>query len=51
MEKGFFESGLEIQNIFKGFGISSYYRHGPYQLPRWEDNLAIKISFTLNLGL
>lgn len=51
MEKGFFESGLEIQNIFKGFGISSYYRYGPYQLPRWEDNLAIKISFTLNLGL
>lgn len=51
MEKGFFESGLELQNIFKGFGLSAYYRYGPYQLARFEDNLAIKISFTLNLGL
>lgn len=51
MEKGFFESGLELQNIFKGFGLSAYYRYGPYQLPRFEDNLALKISFTLNLGL
>ncbi|MEY2703025.1 MAG: hypothetical protein RLY43_1663 [Bacteroidota bacterium] len=51
MEKGFFESGLELQNIFKGFGLSAYYRYGPYQLARFEDNLAVKISFTLNLGL
>ena len=45
MEKGFFESGLELQNIFKGFGLSAYYRYGPYQLARFEDNLAVKISF------
>lgn len=51
MEKGFFESGLELQNIYKGFGLSAYYRYGPYQLARFEDNLALKISFTLNLGL
>lgn len=51
MEKGFFESGLELQNIFKGFGLSAYYRYGPYQLARFEDNLAVKISFTLNLGI
>ena len=51
MEKGFFESGLELQNIFKGFGLSTYYRYGPYQLPTFDRNIAIKLSFTLNLGI
>jgi hypothetical protein len=51
MEKGFFESGLELQNIFKGFGLSTYYRYGPYQLPKFDQNFAIKLSFTLNLGI
>jgi hypothetical protein len=51
MEKGFFESGLELQNIFKGFGLSTYYRYGPYQLEKFDRNIAIKLSFTLNLGI
>lgn len=51
MEKGFFESGIELQNIFKGFGLSTYYRYGPYQLEKFDRNLAIKLSFTLNLGI
>lgn len=51
MEKGFFESGFELQNIFKGFGLSTYYRYGPYQLEKLDQNLAIKLSFTLNLGI
>lgn len=51
MEKGFFESGFELQNIFKGFGLSTYYRYGPYQLPKFDQNIAIKLSFTLNLGI
>lgn len=51
MEKGFYESGFELQNIFKGFGLSTYYRYGPYQLPQFDQNLAIKLSFTLNLGI
>lgn len=51
LEKGYIETGFELQNIYKGIGLSSYYRVGPYQLPRWEDNLAIKISFNLNLGI
>lgn len=51
MEKGFFESGIELQNIFKGFGLSTYYRYGPYQLPKFDQNIAIKLSFTLNLGI
>lgn len=51
MEKGFYESGFELQNIFKGFGLSTYYRYGPYQLPTFDRNIAIKLSFTLNLGI
>lgn len=51
MEKGFFESGFELQNIFKGFGLSTYYRYGPYQLSTFDQNIAIKLSFTLNLGI
>lgn len=51
MEKGFFESGFELQNIFKGFGLSTYYRYGPNQLEKFDQNIAIKLSFTLNLGI
>ncbi len=51
MEKGFYESGFELQNIFSGFGLSTYYRYGPYQLPKFDQNIAIKLSFTLNLGI
>lgn len=51
LENGFFESGVELNRIFKGFGLSGFYRYGPYQLPKFEDNLAIKVSFMLNLGL
>jgi hypothetical protein len=51
MNRGFYESGLELQNIFKGFGLSTYYRYGPYQLEKFDRNFAIKLSFTLNLGI
>ena len=50
LEKGFFESGLEINQIYSGFGLIGFYRYGPYELPKFEDNLAIKLSFILNLG-
>ena len=51
MEKGFFESGVECNKLFKGFGWVAFYRYGPYQLARFEDNIAIKISFQLDLGI
>jgi hypothetical protein len=51
MNRGFYESGLELQNIFKGLGLSTYYRYGPYQLEKFDRNIAIKLSFTLNLGI
>jgi hypothetical protein len=51
LNEGFFESGIELNQIFKGFGLSGFYRYGPNQLSRLEDNLAIKLSFILDLGL
>ena len=50
LEKGFFESGVEANKIFKGFGLTFFYRYGPNGLPRFEDNLSLKISFNLDLG-
>ena len=50
LNDGFFESGLELNQIFNGLGLSAFYRYGPNQLPKLEDNIAIKLSFVLNLG-
>lgn len=50
MEKGYLESGLEINRLFKGFGLSGFYRYGPYQLDNWSDNLAVKLTYRLSLG-
>ncbi len=51
LEKGYLESGFELNNIFKGFGLMAFYRYGPNQLPVFEDNIAVKLSFQLDLGL
>ena len=51
LNDGYFESGMELNQIFKGFGLSGFYRYGPNQLARFEDNIAVKISFILNIGL
>lgn len=50
LEKGYFESGIELNQIFKGFGLSGFYRYGPNGLPRFEDNISIKVSFIFNIG-
>jgi Family of unknown function (DUF5686) len=50
LDKGYFESGIQINQIFKGLGVSTFYRHGPNQLSNFEDNLAIRISYFLDLG-
>jgi hypothetical protein len=51
LEKGFFESGLEVNKIFNGLGLTAFYRYGPNQLPRFDDNLSIKISYFIDLGI
>lgn len=55
MEKGFYESGIMLDNIFRfkyvhlfyyGIGIGAFYRYGNYAFPETADNLAIKINIT-----
>ncbi|KDN55094.1 DUF5686 family protein [Flavobacterium seoulense] len=50
LDKGFFESGIELNQIFNGLGLTTFFRYGPNQLPKLEDNIAIKLSYVLNLG-
>lgn len=51
LTQGYFESGIELNKIYKGFGLSGFYRYGPNQLLRLEDNIAVKISYVLDLGI
>jgi len=51
LDEGFFESGVECNKIFKGLGLVAFYRYGPNQLPRFDSNLALKISYYLDLGI
>jgi hypothetical protein len=51
LNKGFVESGIELNQIYQGFGLSGFYRYGPNQLVRFEDNLSVKLSFVLDLGI
>ena len=51
MEKGYFESGLELNKfLLKGFGFSFFYRYGAYHNPKFEDNLAIKLNYHFGLN-
>ena len=50
LDEGYFESGIELNQIYKGFGLSGFYRYGPNQLSQFEDNISIKATFILNLG-
>ena len=49
LEKGYYESGFEINNLVLGFGLSFAYRYGPYHLSNFEDNFAFKFTFNINL--
>lgn len=49
MDKGYFESGLLINNIFNmmklyTLGVGVYYRYGAYSLPEIGDNFAYKFT-------
>lgn len=52
MQKGYFESGITINNILKnpisGLGIGAFYRYGAYSFDNWKDNLSIKMSLKFN---
>jgi hypothetical protein len=56
MEKGYYESGLMLNNIIRanyfnvcylGLGGGAFMRYGAYAYPKWEDNMAYKLSFTV----
>lgn len=56
VERGFYESGLMINNIIKfkymnlvyiGFGAGAFVRYGDYANPALKDNLAFKVSLSI----
>ncbi|WP_344712917.1 MULTISPECIES: DUF5686 family protein [Winogradskyella] len=49
LEKLYSESGVEINKLFFGFGLSFAYRYGSYHLPKLEDNMAFKFTFNISL--
>jgi hypothetical protein len=49
MDQGYFESGIQINNLlnmsgFYTFGLAVYYRYGYYHLPKTSDNFAYKLT-------
>nr|MDJ0645989.1 carboxypeptidase-like regulatory domain-containing protein [Flavobacteriaceae bacterium] len=50
MNEGYLESGFVLNHLFKGFGLSSFYRYGPYSNEKFSDNLAVKLTYVLSLG-
>jgi hypothetical protein len=51
LDKGYLESGVEINNIVGTLGLNFFYRYGANSLPDIEDNISVKFSFVLDLGL
>ncbi len=42
--KGYYESGIEINNLGYNTGVGFYYRYGPYGFDNFEDNFSIRIT-------
>lgn len=49
LEKGYTESGFELNKLLFGFGLSFTYRYGAYYLPELADNVAFKFTFNITL--
>jgi hypothetical protein len=49
--KGYYESGVEILNLYFGLGMGFYYRYGPYEFTNFNDNLTIKFNFKWDFWL
>ncbi|OIQ23226.1 DUF5686 family protein [Lacinutrix sp. MedPE-SW] len=49
LDKGYTESGFELNKLLFGFGVSFAYRYGGYHLPKNEDNIAFKFTFNITL--
>jgi hypothetical protein len=49
LEQGYWESGIELNKLLFGFGLSGGYRYGAYHLDDFEDNISVKFTFHLQL--
>lgn len=49
LNKGYTESGFELNKLIYGFGLSATYRYGAYHLPQFSDNIALKFTFYLEI--
>jgi hypothetical protein len=53
LEKGYYESGLLLNNLYRhfftGYGIGVFYRYGPYSFDKSIDNFSFKFTFNINL--
>ena len=49
LDQFYSESGLELNKIIFGFGLSAAYRYGYYNLPNFEDNISFKFTFNLKI--
>jgi len=49
--KGLYEAGFQINNLLTfstgGYGISVFYRYGPYTSPQLKNNIALKLTLSL----
>ncbi len=49
LEHVYSEGGLELNKILLGFGLSTAYRYGAYQLPTFKENFSLKFTFQLSI--
>ena len=49
LDQFYSESGLEINKLIFGFGLSFAYRYGYYNLPDFADNISFKFTFYLKV--
>jgi hypothetical protein len=49
LEKGYYETGVEINKMWESIGVGVYYRFGPYYLPEVQDNFSVKVTARINL--
>ena len=51
LDKGYYETGLRIDNLYKanfiGLGLGAFYRMGPYAFADAWDNVALKLAVTV----
>lgn len=55
MEKGYFESGIMLDNLLAvkdilAMGVGVFFRYGPYMLEKTFDNFAFKVSLTVPMS-